>query len=203
MEVISQISGRTGDILAEFMPFSMDNDDPSRHLWLRAHLNKTLAEVYTTEQAYCHPNDIQELVTTQDRGLVKWYHQLPLRDQFPRDVSGMRSSQASGATFSHSLLLAFRYYNCSYMLHRPILYFLAHENMERSVSGLGMNAEHAPRDQASTFRLFEACRQCLQSATLLLLTAVELWGPDTKTTPTTPGITARSSFNYGWIEIQT
>ncbi|KAK5058967.1 hypothetical protein LTR84_011231 [Exophiala bonariae] len=54
------------------------------HLTLRGYLNSVLANLYTTERAYCRPDEIAANLTDIARRLDIWYWSLPLEMRFPR-----------------------------------------------------------------------------------------------------------------------
>ncbi|KAK9360201.1 hypothetical protein V1504DRAFT_434083 [Lipomyces starkeyi] len=97
-------------------------------LWLRIFLNRILGTLYTTEKAYCHPKDIGPVVAELTEALDSWYHSLPLDMQFAREPTSFRV--ASQKQSPHLLELSLRYYTCIFLLIRPVLYFVLHEDME-------------------------------------------------------------------------
>ena len=54
------------------------------HLQLRGYLNSVLANLYTTERAYCRPEEVAIVLTDIARRLDVWYWSLPLDMRFPR-----------------------------------------------------------------------------------------------------------------------
>ena len=54
------------------------------HLRLRGYLNSVLANLYTTDRAYCRPDEVAVVLTDIARRLDVWYWSLPLEMRFPR-----------------------------------------------------------------------------------------------------------------------
>jgi hypothetical protein len=70
-------------------PGAPSNDDfvaqeLNSHLRLRGYLNSVLSNLYTTERAYCRPDEVAIVLTDIARRLDVWYWSLPLNMRFPR-----------------------------------------------------------------------------------------------------------------------
>lgn len=50
--------------------------------------DRVLAELYSTDRAYCHPDDVGQSVSGLRASLHQWFDRLPLDEKFTRDLRG-------------------------------------------------------------------------------------------------------------------
>ncbi|OJJ54903.1 hypothetical protein ASPSYDRAFT_435077 [Aspergillus sydowii CBS 593.65] len=142
----------------------------SRNVWLRARLNRIISEMYTTDQAYCKPENVASIVTEISLELECWYRSLPMDLHFTRDVKSFQIRQPRMSTRLKEISL--RYHSCLLALNRPVLYWVLYEDLENSnptpssssASGI-VYAEQQPESW-----LFPSCRKCIESAKMIILT---------------------------------
>lgn len=60
--------------------------------------------------------------------------------------------------------IALRYFYCVFLLHRPVLYFYLHRDMEYTVRPPNHRALHSDREPW----ILESCRSCIDSAALII-----------------------------------
>uniref|UniRef100_A0A0B7KEA6 Transcription factor domain-containing protein n=1 Tax=Bionectria ochroleuca TaxID=29856 RepID=A0A0B7KEA6_BIOOC len=132
-------------------------------LWLRSHMNKILS-LYTPVQAYARPHQLKDLVFGLAEDLRLWYQSLPMERQFPRDIMTFTLHGASFPLGNAHRDLALRYFACVFFLHRPVLYFFLHKDMEDAIQpppAEGAASDHSPW-------VWESCRDCIESAVLII-----------------------------------
>lgn len=56
------------------------------NMWLRSCLNRILAHMFITGQAYCQPREVITFITEISMDIETWYRSLPLELQFVRDA---------------------------------------------------------------------------------------------------------------------
>ncbi|KIW03132.1 uncharacterized protein PV09_05774 [Verruconis gallopava] len=127
------------------------------HLWLRAFQNRVLTKLYSISRAYCHPSEIGSDVAELSRELEIWYRSLPLDMQFSRNLSTSPSSSLRMNELSE------RYFACNFLLHRPVLYFVLHEDLEKASSPPGS----LPSPGVQPW-MVDASQTCIHSSLILL-----------------------------------
>ncbi|KAF7167778.1 hypothetical protein CNMCM6106_003221 [Aspergillus hiratsukae] len=136
----------------------------SWNLWLRARLNQIISEMYSTDRAYCKPQNVASIITETSSELGFWYRSLPMNLQFIRDVESFEILQPRMPTRLKEISL--RYHSCLLALNRPVLYWVLYEDLENSPPSSGIG--HA--EQQLEPWVFASCRECIESAKLILLT---------------------------------
>ncbi|CAK7228850.1 hypothetical protein SBRCBS47491_007049 [Sporothrix bragantina] len=148
------------------------------HVRLRILLNRILHLLYAPTKAYAQPHELADIVYSLTAGLREWYQAQPPDQQFVRDATvyninqpGSTPSTNTSGSATMPLRLretALRYFGCVFLLHRPVLYFFLHKDLEYTVR---------PPDNVRTLHVdrepwvLESCRDCIESAALL----IHLW----------------------------
>lgn len=134
------------------------------NLWLRARLNRIISEMYTTDQAYCKPENVASIIKGTSSDLEFWYRSLPMDAQFIRDVKSFEVLRPRMPTRLKEISL--RYYSCLLALNRPVLYWVLYEDLENSTP----SCAPVHSEQLLEQWIFVSCRECIESAKLIILT---------------------------------
>ncbi|EQB54049.1 hypothetical protein CGLO_06159 [Colletotrichum gloeosporioides Cg-14] len=164
-DILTEVDGipsdKTFEVLTKTNDESMSGFLES-HLWLRSHLNKVLQYLYSTSKAYAQPHELADLVCNLSADLRGWFQSQPLGAQFARDATAFSMSVPSMPLRKREIAL--RYFACAFLLHRPVLYFFLHKDMEYTVRPPDTQALRS--DQAPW--ILESCRDCIEGATLFV-----------------------------------
>jgi hypothetical protein len=120
--------------------------------------------MYTTNQAYCKPQNAASIITGTLSELELWYRSLPVDLQFIRDVKTFEILQPRMPTRFKEISL--RYHACLLALNRPVLYWVLYEDLENSTPSSGI----VYAEQQLEPWIFASCRECIESAKLIILT---------------------------------
>ena len=142
------------------------------HVRLRILLNRILHLLYAPTKAYAQPHELADIVSGLTADLRDWYQAQPPDQQFVRDATVFSINQpataASASTTAMPLRLretALRYFGCVFLLHRPVLYFFLHKDLEYTVRPPeNVRTLHVDREPW----VLESCRDCIESAALLI-----------------------------------
>ncbi|KAL1896368.1 hypothetical protein Sste5346_004753 [Sporothrix stenoceras] len=138
------------------------------HVRLRILLNRILHLLYAPTKAYAQPHELADIVSSLTAGLRTWYQAQPPDQQFVRDATVFSINQPSAVATNMSLRLretALRYFGCVFLLHRPVLYFFLHKDLEYTVRPPeNVRTLHVDREPW----VLESCRDCIESAALLI-----------------------------------
>ncbi|KAL1864271.1 hypothetical protein VTK73DRAFT_6002 [Phialemonium thermophilum] len=132
------------------------------HLTLRSILNRVLCHLYVPNKAYAQPHELADVVFSLAADLRQWYQAQPLDQQFVRDATVFSMNVPSVDLRMREIVL--RYFSCVFLLHRPVLYFFLHKEMEYTVrppDGRTLRSDGEPW-------ILESCRDCIESAALII-----------------------------------
>ncbi|CAK7233479.1 hypothetical protein SCUCBS95973_008608 [Sporothrix curviconia] len=146
------------------------------HTRLRILHNRILHQLYAPTKAYAQPHELADIVRNLSAGLSEWYQALPPDQQFVRDATVYRTNQPgctpvtanNNRSASMPLRLremALRYFGCVFLLHRPVLYFFLHKDLEYTVR---------PPENLHTLHIdsepwvLNSCSDCIESAAMLI-----------------------------------
>ncbi|KIH87417.1 hypothetical protein SPBR_04705 [Sporothrix brasiliensis 5110] len=140
------------------------------HVRLRILLNRILHLLYSPTRAYAQPHELADIVARLSASLRAWYQAQPPGQQFVRDATVFRIHQPSTTTTTTTMPFrlretALRYFGCVFLLHRPVLYYFLHNDLENAARPPGhVRALHVDREPW----VLESCRDCIESAALLI-----------------------------------
>ncbi|KAL1969238.1 hypothetical protein VTN77DRAFT_492 [Rasamsonia byssochlamydoides] len=142
----------------------------SANLWLRSYLNRILGRMFTTDQAYCQPKDVGSMITEISLEIESWYRSLPLDLQFVRDARSFRLLRPAIPTRMKELSL--RYHACTFILNRPVLYFVLYQDLEH-LATTPPGGVSAIAERHLDPWVLASCRDCIESAKLIILTLAQ------------------------------
>ncbi|ERS98238.1 hypothetical protein HMPREF1624_05021 [Sporothrix schenckii ATCC 58251] len=139
------------------------------HVRLRILLNRILHLLYSPTRAYAQPRELADIVARLSASLRTWYQAQPPDQQFVRDATVFRIHQPSTTTTTTTMPFrlretALRYFSCVFLLHRPVLYYFLHNDLENTTRPPGHHALHVDPEPW----VLESCRDCIESAALLV-----------------------------------
>ncbi|OAA63379.1 Zn(2)-C6 fungal-type DNA-binding domain protein [Niveomyces insectorum RCEF 264] len=133
------------------------------HVRLRILLNRILHLLYAPTKAYAQPHELADVVASLSAGLRDWYQAQAMDQQFVRDATIFSMSMPSMDLRLREIAL--RYFGCVFLLHRPVLYFFLHKDLEYTVRPPGNTRTlHVDREPW----VLESCRDCIESAALII-----------------------------------
>jgi hypothetical protein len=160
------------------------------HVFLRGCINGILGSLYTTSKAYCQPHEVGITISNILIELNNWYQGLPLDMQFARSIASLQLSSKPTSlrlvsssdpnhlrqilSHDHQRELAISYHAAIFTLHRPLLYFVLHEDMEQSAIMPSPPASHQHLEPW----VLDNCRSCIESASII----IQLLSPETHST---------------------
>ncbi|KKA16353.1 hypothetical protein T310_10049 [Rasamsonia emersonii CBS 393.64] len=142
----------------------------SANLGLRSCLNRILGRMFITDQAYCQPRDVGPVITEISLEIESWYRSLPLDLQYVRDARSFRLLTPAISTRQKELSL--RYHACIFFLNRPVLYFVLYQDLEH-LATTPPGGVSAVAEQHLKPWVFASCRDCIESAKLIILTLAQ------------------------------
>ncbi|KAH7129233.1 hypothetical protein EDB81DRAFT_808912 [Dactylonectria macrodidyma] len=165
---------------------SIDRNAIENHMWLRCHLNRTLHHLYSPNKAYAQPHELADIVSGFADDLSRWYRSRPHNQQFSRDTTTLSMYMPDMSLRLREI--AIRYSSCVFLLHRPVLYFFLHKDMEYTVRPPDNRNLHSNQEPW----ILESCRDCIENAALIIHFTYGLWES---------GNTERLPY-HNWIDIQ-
>ncbi|CAK7204281.1 hypothetical protein SEUCBS139899_007036 [Sporothrix eucalyptigena] len=169
----SAIDQHTHNHLQQRSPQRTPKFHIENHVRLRILLNRILHLLYAPTKAYAQPHELADIVYSLTAGLRNWYQAQPPDQQFVRDatvfnINQPASSSSTAGSVGMPLRLretALRYFGCVFLLHRPVLYFFLHKDLEYTVRPPeNVRTLHVDREPW----VLESCRDCIESAALLI-----------------------------------
>ncbi|KAH7139851.1 hypothetical protein B0J13DRAFT_68285 [Dactylonectria estremocensis] len=148
---------------------SLDRNAIENHTWLRCHLNRTLHLLYSPNKAYAQPHELADIVSSFAGDLSRWYRSRPLNQQFSRDTTTLSMYMPDMSLRLREI--AIRYSSCVFLLHRPVLYFFLHKDMEYTVRPPDNRNLHSNQEPW----ILESCRDCIENAALIIHFTYGLW----------------------------